>query len=172
MFMKNSRVFISGHVDLFQKSFEKHYIPFIDQAIANDCTFVIGNSTGCDEMAMSYLLKMGVDKNKITIYHHDDESAQRKEHLTIEEIKNLGFTKIITGFATHDHRDTAMTDNSDCDIAWVRPVSHTIKVMKLLGKIYDPLHESATYKNILRREMYSKRTNQIPVTAQPPRTCS
>ncbi|MGI0117510.1 hypothetical protein [Zooshikella sp. RANM57] len=98
--------FISGHLDLSETEFNVHYRPAIDQAIARNETFIMGDARGADVLAQQYLLSK---TDAVTVYHM---------HTTPRN--NLGF-KTIGGFCTDSERDKHMTLASTHDIAWVRP---------------------------------------------------
>lgn len=122
--------FISGHRDITKKEFQLHYAKPIMNAVLRDpkSKFLMGDYYGVDEMAQAYLSEL---KNKYTeidivVYHMFDSPRN-----------------CVDGFATkggyiNDHaRDSAMTVDSDEDIAWVRS-----------GK-----SDSGTAQNILRRKV-------------------
>lgn len=98
--------FISGHLDTTHEEFQLHYVPLIQKAIINGCSFVVGDACGTDVMAQKFLSKSLVS---VTIYHMFDLPRN-----------NFGF-KTIGGFQSDKERDEAMTKASDGDIAWVRP---------------------------------------------------
>lgn len=149
--MRRRVAFISGHIDLTREEFAQEYIPHIDQAIAEGCIFVVGNALGCDRHALEYLSKR-VDKKRVTIYHRESPYDKiHKEHLTLAEIRALGYENIRTGYSSFVERDHRMTLESDYDIAWVRPNHETEKIlMEGSGK---PNRLSGTLKNIQRRRM-------------------
>jgi hypothetical protein len=81
-------------------------VPLLQKAIVNGCSFVVGDSCGTDTMAQEFLSK---SLSLVTVYHMFDSPRN-----------NCGF-KTISGFQSDKERDTAMTTDSDGDIAWVRP---------------------------------------------------
>jgi hypothetical protein len=99
--------FISGHIDLTDEEFILYYKEYLDIAIKEEHTFVIGESDGADKMAQIYLHEHNV-KN-ITIYHLFE--APRV---------NLGNYSINGGYEKHSQKDKEMTLNSDYDIVWSR----------------------------------------------------
>lgn len=102
--------YISGHLDLTESEFEKHYIGnIIGSALMCD-SFVIGDAKGTDLLAQKYLIMNGIDPDKVTIYHMLDKPRNTQ----------LGY-KLKGGFKSDEERDAAMTAASDYDIAWVRP---------------------------------------------------
>jgi hypothetical protein len=102
--------FISGHLDVTMDEFREHYAPRIAAALADDpdAAFVVGDARGCDLMAQLYLR---------------DARALRVQvfHMLVLPRNNVGGFPTVGGFPSDDTRDTAMTNASDADIAWVRP---------------------------------------------------
>ena len=102
--------FVSGHLDLTMDEFREHYAPKIAKALSvdADAAFVVGDARGCDLMVQLYLR---------------DARALRVQvfHMLEKPRNNVGGFPTIGGFLTDAARDTAMTDASDADIAWVRP---------------------------------------------------
>src|SRR5690349_7087648 len=102
-------------------------------------------------MALQYLAHK-ISTDRVTVYHRESAYDKLdKEHLTLDEIKALGYKNIKTGFKSFTERDTVMTYNSDYDIAWVRPDHETKVLMESLGKTYIATRISGTQKNINRR---------------------
>jgi hypothetical protein len=66
--------FVSGHTDLDQASFDEHYIPQVDAALAAGDSFFLGDATGVDTQALEYLLSPAVTskytdiRSRITIF--------------------------------------------------------------------------------------------------------
>jgi hypothetical protein len=58
--------FISGHLDLTIDDFNEYYVNKIQNAINTNSEFVVGDATGCDRFAQTYL--SGRSTN-VTIYH-------------------------------------------------------------------------------------------------------
>lgn len=128
--------FISGHRNITKEEFEINYKPSIDFALYEDpqAKFVVGDYYGVDIMAQNYLVDdIGVDQNRITVYHMFDSPRNKNEKIT----KTKG------GFTSDEERDTAMTKASSKDIAFVR----------------DNTKISGTGSNILRRHLLIKYTN-------------
>ncbi len=104
------RYFISGHRDLTGEEFNKYYVPVLDKIIEEDrnCKFVVGDYEGVDRMAQEYLaLKC---PEKVTVYH------------MFEAPRNLATgLKTKGGYKSDEARDAAMTEDSDFDIAFVKP---------------------------------------------------
>jgi len=115
--------FISGHLDLTEDEFNEHYGPIIDLALSDQDSFVIGDARGADTIAQAYL----TNKTSRVIVYHMFESPRN----------NVGDFPTIGGFRSDNERDSSMTQNSDHDIAWVRP-----------GR-----KKSGTAKNIERRKI-------------------
>ena len=116
--------YISGHLDLTEEEFEEHYVPFIEKALERGDTFIIGDARGADSLAQAYLWDCDMIDH-VTVYH-----------MYTQPRNNVGNYKTVDGFKTDLDRDEAMTENSDYDIAWVRP-----------GR-----EKSGTQKNIDRRK--------------------
>lgn len=120
--------FISGHRDLTEEEFEALYVPAIRGAISSDWDpkFVVGDYEGVDRMAQEYLKKVGLG-DKVTVYHMFEKPRNCSDGL-----KTKG------GFKSDEERDSAMTRDSDLDIAFVRE-----------GK-----RKSGTAQNIVRRHEF------------------
>ncbi|MFW6122350.1 MAG: hypothetical protein ACOC80_15820 [Petrotogales bacterium] len=120
--------FISGHRNITEEEFIKHYEPILWNKInESDVSFVVGDCEGVDDLAQKYLKAMGV--KEVTIYHMFDNPRH-----------NAGFT-LIGNFNSDVERDFAMTKASDADIAWVR----------------DFNQKSRTKDNLERRKWYNNR---------------
>lgn len=119
--------FISGHRNITEEEFIKHYEPVLWNKInESDVSFVVGDCDGADDMAQKYLKSMGV--KEVTVYHMFDSPRH-----------NAGFT-LVGGFNSDDERDFAMTKASDVDIAWVRPgceKSGTAMNLERRKKLYE-----------------------------------
>jgi CO dehydrogenase/acetyl-CoA synthase beta subunit len=99
--------FISGHRNITKEEFETHYIPKINSALEDSKSeFVVGDYDGVDTIAQEFLI--GKTDNVI-VYH-----------MFNEPMNNPGDFKTLGGFIGDIERDSAMTDTSDIDIAWVR----------------------------------------------------
>jgi hypothetical protein len=150
--MINNIYFISGHLDVTCDEFNEHYVQAINNALENPLLrFVIGDAKGADTLSQEYLLnKCKSDDtlfSRITIYHIGDKP------------RNYLCNKFLTinGFKNDDERDTSMTNASNIDIAWIRPMTleHIEKIKSELAKIgrkYNPNRISGTEKNIIRRQ--------------------
>jgi hypothetical protein len=98
--------FISGHLDLTQEEFNKYYKYKIDIALKRGDDFVVGDAPGADDMAQQYLK----DKTDcVYVYHMFDAPRYNVDFICIG------------GFQSDSERDESLTDDSDYDIAWVRP---------------------------------------------------
>ena len=120
--------FISGHKEISEAEFEFTYIPYINRVMAQveDVRFIIGDCSGTDFMAQNYLVDIaGFDPSRITVYH------------MFETPRNINpqITNTVGGFESDEERDTAMTNASRHDIAFVRDIKRL----------------SGTAQNILRR---------------------
>lgn len=110
--------FISGHRNLSYEDFEKYYIPVIDKVIrteGDDAKFVVGDCEGVDKFAMDYVFSK--DICHITIYHMFAKPRNVPEANT--EVL-LDLVDFCGGFESDEERDSAMTRNSDFDIAFVK----------------------------------------------------
>jgi len=130
--------FISGHRNITEVEFVKHYEPVLWKIICEeeDAKFVIGDCQGVDDMAQKYLKALGI-KDEVTVYHMFEEPRH-----------NAGF-KLIGGFNSDVERDFAMTQDSDVDVAWVR----------------TGCERSGTQQNLDRRKWMNERiTKGLPVS--------
>lgn len=135
---KKKRVFfISGHRDITTEEFSELYKPAILKAISlYDALFLIGDYYGVDIMAQNYLVDdLNYDTEKITVYHMGATPMNVNEKI-VNRVPN---------FSDDIARDSAMTRNSNEDIAFVR-----------VGK-----EDSGTAQNILRRVTFINENNQI-----------
>lgn len=119
--------FISGHGNVTEKEFKDNYVPMLLRAAAEDNSkFVVGDFIGVDIMAQNFLINnLSISPDRITVYHMFGSPRNKNEK--IHNVRG--------GFTSDDERDSAMTENSDYDIAFVK----------------DPDRLSGTAKNILRR---------------------
>ena len=134
--------FISGPGELSDFEFNTYYKPMIDQGINSDAHFVIGDFRGTDTIAQTYIHKQGYEN--VTVYHMFD-----KPRVNIGKFKTLG------GFTSDKDRDSAMTHQSDEDIAYIRTIEEqkkTLHIKKLFGKKWR-YQKSGTEKNIERRKI-------------------
>lgn len=97
--------FISGHLDLSKAEFDEYYRPQIDNALAKNQGFVVGDARGADTIAQHYLL----GKTEAVVVYHMLENPRN----------NAGFPTR-GGFQSDAERDEQMTRDSHQDIAWVR----------------------------------------------------
>lgn len=124
--------FISGHRDIEDNDFEFYYQTKLNQIVDDnpDAYFVVGDYEGVDIMAQDYLINvLRFDPNRITVYHMSDTP----KHIN-SQIKNT-----VGGFTSHEERDSAMTNASFEDVAFVK----------------DNTKISGTAQNILRRYLMS-----------------
>lgn len=126
--------FISGHRDITKEEFEKFYVDKIDYIVDDDPfpMFVVGDYEGADIMAQEYLRTL-IDQGRISEYdvfvYHMFEKPRHYAFAEYPEVKCVG------GFKDDIERDSAMTKESDFDIAFVR----------------DGKWDSGTAQNIQRR---------------------
>ena len=104
--------FISGHGDVTAPEFFEHYVPLIDKAVKNGDSFVVGDFHGVDMKAQTYLFFL--EYRDVKVYH-----------MFIKPRYNCGGFKAVGGFTSDEDRDSAMTRDSDVDIAWVRKGKET-----------------------------------------------
>lgn len=104
--LKITVYFISGHLDTTKEEFFEHYVPAIERARENGCSFVVGDARGTDTFAQEFLK----DYQNVTVYHMFDSPRN-----------NVGNHPTAGGFKSDRERDEAMTFASTYDIAWVRP---------------------------------------------------
>lgn len=138
--------FISGHRDITQSEFNYHYANAIKQAASDpDSRFVVGDSIGADIMAQQMLVDLLREQDpnftRIQVFHMYNKP------------RNIADKKIPThgGFLSHNQKDKAMTNSSDIDIAWVRPIEDT----KLLYGDRYVQRVSGTEANIIRRKKFA-----------------
>lgn len=106
--MSDFTIMISGHTDLSQELFDKHYIPAINAEIfSSDNKFIIGTATGVDAMAKKYLLEdLKVDPKNITVVYKDNPKS---------DVCNV----VQETFPGYTERDEYMTSHSDLDVVRV-----------------------------------------------------
>ena len=100
--------FISGHRDVTIEEFEQYYVQSIKKAIEDGDNFVIGDYQGVDYLAQKYLFYVGYEN--VIVYHMF--KAPRNH---VQSFVTRG------GYISDEDRDSAMTKDSDYDIAWIRP---------------------------------------------------
>lgn len=122
--------FISGHRNLSEEEFERFYVRKIERILESDPnpSFVIGDYEGVDIMSQDYLVSKGLE-DKITVYHMF--TSPRHKNPKIKSTKG-GYTDDVS-------RDSAMTSDSDFDVAYYKPEkgnSGTLQNIKRRGRIY------------------------------------
>lgn len=125
---RESTYFISGHRDLTEEEFDSRYKPAIISALAQnpEANFIMGDYHGCDIMAQNYLLDdLQLNAERVVVFHMGEEPKN----------KNPKVLRLKGGFNSDEERDSAMTETSFEDIAFVR----------------DWKELSGTAQNILRR---------------------
>lgn len=128
---KDLTYFISGHRDLTEEQFEDLYIPMINEILATNPQpyFVVGDCKGVDSFAQDYLKTLvalnRIHPAQVTVYH----MFEKPRYLASDEFRVIG------GWQSDVERDTAMTNASFRDIAFIHPGAWT----------------SGTAQNILRR---------------------
>jgi hypothetical protein len=121
--------FISGHRDLTQEEFDKHYVPTLRHILKKDpmADFVVGDWEGCDTMALKWLISHR-DYPDVDVYYVN------KVRVTFfgEELTNF-YNVMLRPCTSYDECDSMMTKASDFDVAWIRPGredSHTAMNIK------------------------------------------
>lgn len=99
--------FVSGHLDLTEDEFARHYAPQIAAAHARGCRFVVGDARGADALFQRHAHALGL---AVTVFHMFERPRS-----------NVGEHPTRGGFTTDAARDEAMTAASTFDIGWVRP---------------------------------------------------
>ena len=104
--------FISGHRNITENEFEKYRSYIHSICVSNpDARFVIGDYHGADIMAQNFLLDiLEVNPEFVTVYHMGDKPIN----------VNPKVINLKGGFLTDSDRDSAMTNASKHDIAFVR----------------------------------------------------
>jgi hypothetical protein len=91
--------FISSHLDLTQAEFDEHYRHQIDDALAKNQSFVVGDARGADTASQQYLF----GKTKAVMVYRMFESPRN----------NAGFPTR-GGFKSDAERDELLTRDSPC----------------------------------------------------------
>lgn len=123
--------FVSGHRDLSYEDFIEYYTPILLDIFSYEPypIFVVGDCDGVDKFAMDYIYN-NMYHGELHIYHMFDSPRNTPER-RIEDGYNLideynwvdrdsVEIKFIGGFKSDEERDSAMTRNSDCDIAFIK----------------------------------------------------
>jgi hypothetical protein len=105
--MKELVGFVSGHLDLTEEEFARHYAPKISEAVARGCRFVVGDARGADLLFQQHARAQGLE---VTVFH-----------MFAGPRNNVGSFQAVGGFTSDAERDQAMTAASGFDVAWVRP---------------------------------------------------
>jgi len=112
--------FVSGHLKISSDEFEEHYIPLLEKALSEGAQFVVGDARGTDAKAQQWLSGQGAN----AVVYHMFENPRN----------NVGNFPTKGGFESDSERDTAMTQSSDFDIAWVRPGRESSGTAKNLAR--------------------------------------
>lgn len=99
--------FVSGHRDITQLEFDTHYVPLLDKAILEGHRIVVGDYQGVDFIAQRYLREKGY--GDVIVYH-----MFTKPRYYVDGFVTRG------GYVSDEDRDSAMTNDSNYDIAFVR----------------------------------------------------
>lgn len=115
---KPKTAMVSGHLDLTQAEFDRHYLESLYEAVINGHKIIVGDANGADRLAVQYLklaARYWFDWDKLTVYHMLE--LPRTTDCRQATLK----VPLVGGFKSDEERDAAMTAASDYDIAWVRP---------------------------------------------------
>ena len=170
--MAPSIALISGHTDLSEADFSRHYRLQLISALDQGHHFILGDAAGADAFALTYLLSPAVVlahpdvKERITIYLSRKASIDRLQSQGLKVVPpddrrlQAQQTDVVVSKKGRDsrrwhhvQRDAAMTTASDYDILYVRTEEES---RKLYGAKYRP-RVSATELNRLRRIEVDKR---------------
>lgn len=110
--IKENTYFISGHRDITEEEFEIYRSHIYSICVGNpNARFVVGDYHGADIMAQNFLMdEVGINPENITVYHMFN--TPRNANPKVINFKG--------GFLSDSERDTAMTNASTYDIAYVR----------------------------------------------------
>lgn len=136
------KYFISGHRDITEEEFNKHYVPLLVEILNSNryASFVVGDCKGVDKMAMDFLSNAAKNGNiKLTIYHMFDSPRVTPGDIPIKYIDTIfnGSVKFKGGYTTDLERDTAMTNDSHIDVAWIRPGRNTSGTAQNIKRRYN-----------------------------------
>lgn len=136
------RYFVSGHRDITEEEFNKHYVPLLVEILNSNryASFVVGDCKGVDKMAMDFLSNAAKNGNiKLTIYHMFDSPRVTPSDIPIKYIDTIfnGSVKFKGGYTTDLERDTAMTNDSHVDVAWIRPGRNTSGTAQNIKRRYN-----------------------------------
>lgn len=136
------RYFVSGHRDITEEEFNKHYVPLLVEILNSNkyASFVVGDCKGVDKMAMDFLSNAAKNGNiKLTIYHMFDSPRVTPGDISIKDIDTIfnGSIRFKGGYTTDLERDTAMTNDSHVDIAWIRPGRNTSGTAQNIKRRYN-----------------------------------
>lgn len=131
--------FISGHRDLTDIEFREHYKPIIDMVIDHDpiADFVVGDWEGCDTLTIAYLL----DNLHFTGQIHVVCINEPRIKYYGDDLEN--YEQVVLHYKdSYDECDASMTENSDFDIAWIRPGRENSHTAKNIKRRYGLIEES------------------------------
>lgn len=134
--------FVSGHIDLTEHEFNEHYKDKIYRAAAMGHYFIVGDAAGCDTMAQRFINNL---TPYMSIYHMLERPRNRFGAMN----------GLVGGFASDEERDSAMTEASDVDIAWVRnrcTCCFKGSMLRHESQVCKKKIRSGTAKNLQRRK--------------------
>lgn len=112
--------FVSGHRNLSEEDFMQYYAQKIENIVESDmyAEFIVGDCQGVDKMAAEYIAHN--TDCKLTIYHMFEEPRFRlttsNKSVFLGEDEGVYYKG---GYKSDEERDTAMTNDSDFDIAFI-----------------------------------------------------
>lgn len=113
--------FVSGHRDLSYEDFEKYYIPKIEEVAKKDteAEFIVGDCDGVDKYVMDYIFSETLCS--LTIYYMFSKPRNTPNDKPVGSlVSSYKLVYFRGGFKSDEERDSAMTRNSDCDIAFIK----------------------------------------------------
>lgn len=126
---------VSGHLDITPLEFNKNYIPILRFFGDEGNAFVVGDCIGADTLAQQLFHNHGY-KN-VTVYHLSEKPRY-----------NVGNFNTVGGFLTDNARDTAMTEASHMDIAWIRKGKERSGTARNLIRRWQQIHKQLIeYRN-------------------------
>lgn len=105
-------VFVSGNVDLSEKSFMSYYMNELTYlAKESDCYFLLSDDDGCALLTQMLLSKVLENKERVSIYHIGNTPKNYVDDKFM----------VFSGFNTLEERDAALTFSSNKDYHVILP---------------------------------------------------